>query len=102
MHDVPPCVAFPHALCVLTRAAVQAVAQIMAEDGEVLPWEEGAPQREAVLAALGIFKAPVLALLSRVAPRRPPLQQFCAMAEAALSGGGSAAAAADPAAAPAR
>lgn len=74
----------------------------MAEDGEVLPWEEGSSEREAILAALGIFKAPVLALLSRDAPRRPPLQQFCARAEAALSGGIPAAAAANPADAPPR
>lgn len=58
----------------------------MAEDGAVMPWEEGAPDRERILAALGIFKTPVLALLSRVAPRRPAMQQFCALCQAALSG----------------
>ena len=58
----------------------------MAEGGEVLPWEEGAPRRADVVAALGIFKAPILALLSRSAPRRPAMQQFCALCQAALAG----------------
>eukprot|EP00892_Ulva_mutabilis_P002879 jgi/Ulvmu1/12592/UM092_0022.1 len=64
----------------------QAVSQILAEAGAVMPWEEGAPDRDRILAALGIFKPPVLALLSRSAPRRPAMQQFCSLCQSALSG----------------